>query len=439
MKDILPGSGSSIPTDPVAHKGILYFNPACFESALWRSDGTAEGTYEVATFPGSWRGHGDPGKVLPFGDELAVFVFEGNRSYSLWMSDGTRAGTRHVKGGFIQPDTPSFPFIEDDESSYAIQIFGPAAVVGRNLYFSADGGDGAGRELWRSDGTAAGTRRISDLAEGSTPSHPSKFSAVPGGLAFVTHTPGRSPTLHHVDDATGQIVELRSFRQIGTGYAHGATVYFGAQTARGAGQELWRTDGTPAGTRQVAVRHSWRNRVGWIEWLGVAGPHLYFQSGGSDALRTNSPGLRTIDRRGRVRRVSDSDAIDSFFGVSVGKRLLFSQDLGHGIHELWTSAGTPKTTRRIARVRGSAGHHRGFGWATSHGRRRAYFTFVERGEKVTLWRTDGTRRGTGRVRAAGPKIDGNLEDLTSLEDALVFTAPVGEFGQELLIHRTREP
>lgn len=433
VKDILPGPGSAIPTDPVAHRGVLYFNPACFESALWRSDGTAEGTYEVFQFPGSGLEPGDPAKVVPFGDELAVFVAGADRAYSLWMSDGTRSGTRLVKDGFVEPDTWSYPFVADDTSSYALSFFGPATVVGESLYFSADGGDGAGRELWRSDGTAAGTQRVADLVPGSTPSHPSKFSAVGRGLVFVTRPPGQPPTLNHLDSATGHVVRLRQFRQIGTGFTHGSTVYFGARTTRGRGQELWRTDGTPAGTRRVAIRQTRRNRVGWISWLGATRSHLYFESGGSDALRTGSPGLWAIDMRGRVRQITDRHAISSFFSATLGRRLLFSQDLGRGVHELWTTAGRPRTMRRIARVKGSAGTHRGFDWATPHGRH-VYFTFVERGGKPTLWRTDGTRRGTGRVRAAGPNI-GAPEDLTSLGNSLAFSAPVSPFGQELLIHR----
>src|SRR5690606_28640325 len=42
-------------------------------------------------------------------------------------------------------------------------------VVGSKMYFIADGGDGAGQELWVTDGTAGGTVRISDAAPGQDP------------------------------------------------------------------------------------------------------------------------------------------------------------------------------------------------------------------------------------------------------------------------------
>lgn len=51
------------------------------------------------------------------------------------------------------------------------------------LYFTAKGG-GKGRELWRSDGTADGTRRVKDIRPGSAGSNPYALTAVGGRLYF---------------------------------------------------------------------------------------------------------------------------------------------------------------------------------------------------------------------------------------------------------------
>ncbi len=56
--------------------------------------------------------------------------------------------------------------------------------VNGTLYFSANDGI-AGKELWTSDGTEAGTVMVADLAEGSGGSNPGLFTEVAGKLFFA--------------------------------------------------------------------------------------------------------------------------------------------------------------------------------------------------------------------------------------------------------------
>ena len=75
---------------------------------------------------------------------------------TLWRSDGTTAGTRRVTSG---PSAPVNP-----------EAF---SVINGRLYFSAaDQSAASGRELWFSDGTAVGTRMLQDLNPGPTSSNP---------------------------------------------------------------------------------------------------------------------------------------------------------------------------------------------------------------------------------------------------------------------------
>ena len=82
-----------------------------------------------------------------------------------------------------------------------------------------------GRELWASDGSAAGTVLLFDVAAGAPSSSPSWMTAVPGP---------RAPT--GVDDASD--VDMRA----NTPHAFAAFVADDALH----GEELWRTDGVPA-------------------------------------------------------------------------------------------------------------------------------------------------------------------------------------------------
>src|SRR5262249_19341965 len=101
----------------------------------------------------------------------ALFVAnDGSTGLELWKTDGTVAGT--VRVADIRPGLPG--------------SIGTAAsaVVGGVLYFPANDGT-TGQELWRSDGTSAGTTLVKDLAQGASSSNLANFTAVSSKLFFT--------------------------------------------------------------------------------------------------------------------------------------------------------------------------------------------------------------------------------------------------------------
>src|SRR5262245_12758726 len=84
----------------------------------------------------------------------------------IWRTDGTSAGTVLVKHLGV---------------AGANNAMSLAAVNSTVFVFSAS--DSAGREPWRSDGTAAGTFRLGDFNPGAADSVQGRF-VVAGGLAF---------------------------------------------------------------------------------------------------------------------------------------------------------------------------------------------------------------------------------------------------------------
>ncbi|MEO0687491.1 MAG: ELWxxDGT repeat protein, partial [Cyanobacteria bacterium J06649_11] len=125
---------------------------------------------------------------------------EGTLDTELWKSDGTDAGTVLVKD--INPNDSSNPDLLAD--------------VGGTLFFSAEDGT-SGRELWKSDGTEAGTVLIKDINPGSS----SSISPTP-------FTPPTSNSGNKFADVSG-------------------TFYFIADDGTN-GNELWKSDGTNSGT-----------------------------------------------------------------------------------------------------------------------------------------------------------------------------------------------
>jgi ELWxxDGT repeat protein len=123
------------------------------EFGLFRTDGTAAGTTLVRDLIGR-----DAGDFVAFNGALffrGLLAFYGpTRAYELCRSDGTPAGTGLFKDLGSQT-TSSWPT-------------GLRAGAGGALYFSAGGtSNGPGPQLWRSDGTPAGTVQVLPSLPGS--------------------------------------------------------------------------------------------------------------------------------------------------------------------------------------------------------------------------------------------------------------------------------
>lgn len=162
LKDINPGggygfrpSGDATPLALGNGRAIFRANDGTHGDELWITDGTAAGTRLLKdTAPGS-PGGGVGGFAALSGNKV-VFSADGE----LWVSDGTAAGTRLV--------LDITPGLQDKSRPIQFTSLGDGRAT---FVFSIDPANG--QELWVTDGTAAGTRVLQDIAPGGATSNPS--------------------------------------------------------------------------------------------------------------------------------------------------------------------------------------------------------------------------------------------------------------------------
>jgi ELWxxDGT repeat protein len=163
IKDLNPDGGSIDSIDSYVHHAwwndVLYLalDDGTDETGqeLWRTDGTAAGTYIVKDIrPGS-TGSGVAGLTL-WKDHLYFTAYDGNQShgYELWQSDGTENGT------FILKDI--YPGDQWTDSGWP-RFF---TAFNDKLYFQATDEE-HGTELWTTDGTENGTTLVVDIRPGT--------------------------------------------------------------------------------------------------------------------------------------------------------------------------------------------------------------------------------------------------------------------------------
>jgi ELWxxDGT repeat protein len=184
------------------------------------------------------------------------------------------------------------------------------------------------------------------------------------------------------------------------------------------GREMWRTDGTPEGTRLVKDAAPGPN--GFDVGLPVAFAGAAYFVADRALWRTNG-------ELGGTARIRSLGVSSSSLAVQAGW-LFFADRDDHGI-ELWRTDGTDAGTERVADIAPGADSSSPYAFVAAGGL--LYFSARGPGGQE-LWRTDGSAAGTLQVHDIRPGASGsNPLSFTVAGAQLFFSADDGVHGREL--------
>lgn len=417
FKDLNEGTlGSSISAIVSYKNGVAFTaNAPASGQELWTSTGSEASTVLVDDLV-SGTGSTFPENLTSGGDEVYFTVFPGRTSGELYRSDGTAAGTNYIRMTSFSDYASQLTFVNGilffaRRSSFNNELWaytpsGSARLVRKiqpnglgadvrnltgmdgNLYFSADDGNDGGVELWTSDGSYAGTRRVKDIYSGYKDSNPSALTA------------------------------------------SGTKLYFTADDGSN-GRELWVTDGTEANTLMLKVNPGASTSPTWLT-AGDNGTLFFFAddgTNGTELWHTDGTVLGTKMVKDMV--VGASGTTPSQMVFNNGKLYYSINDPATNLgNELWISDGTELGTKLLKDInKGTEGSDIE---SFTIVRNELYFVANDGTHGMELWKTDGTAKGTQLVDDLySGSIGSTPQYLTLHNDTLYFAANTAKTGTEL--------
>lgn len=358
-------------------------------------------------------------------------LFWGNSTehgMQLWKSDGTPENTTLLKDAFYY-------------NRISLEDYAPrqGIVLADTLLFGAN--DGTGRELWRSQGSLDSTRKVYDLNTGDDGSHVREFFVMNNALYFHTTSTAlrqeqlwRAPT----DSDEGELLYAWPYDPTlslidAEPVVLGNHVYFLASDAEH-GTELWKSDGTAAGTALLKDIFPGSESSN-IETMLLSGERFYFAADdsvhgnelwGSDGTEDGTTLLADTEegedsgypfyfvdapmgivfRVGNELWISDgtpehTSQLDLEVSLSptqmttLGNKIVFAGRTSGEGREPWITDGTPEGTLILKDVcAGDCDSDVGGFWVIDN---MAYFGAHDEVGRALLWRTDGTPLGTEPV------------------------------------------
>lgn len=250
IKDLassLKPTGNSVKADLNYAKwnGKMFYSGSG-SNILCVTDGTTAGTIGISNLGGSTN----ISAIIPAQD--FVYVITSDITFSptastdkIWKSDGTVAGT-----SLVYAFQPASGFTNMGLFYSVASHYKNYSIDGNTLYFSAYDTTN-GKELWKTDGTAAGTQMVKDIKSGIGNSQSAGFCKIPSATLFIAQSVGLESKLWKTDGTTAGTVQIpvaepffivnQDMVKLGD-----KVIFFAHNTVDG--YEPYVSDGTAAGT-----------------------------------------------------------------------------------------------------------------------------------------------------------------------------------------------
>jgi ELWxxDGT repeat protein len=318
--------------------------------------------------------------------------------YDLWTTDGTPDGTRRLRSGYS----------------------GSLTGVGNLLFFTSGLPGGGFGELWVTDGTTGGTRLVKHITGDSfSPPNPYSLTSFKNRLYFFADDRVHGTQLW-TSDGTPEGTALCAILTPGLGGSYpgdfnevGGTATFTTTYTDFSGSAVftfWKTDGTGPGTSSFLSGRSLGSTVAaaarrlfWVEAAGSHAPVLTMSDGTAEGTEPVPAPPDFVEIQQPVCTRTDA----FFFGRRQNEEL-----------SLWAADGSSMGTRSLGffsdpSAAGTPGPLAAFG-------NRIAFFVSSATKGLGLWTSDGTPAGTRRVKLLSNRI--------RLGRDLVFLADDGATG-----------
>lgn len=285
------------------------------------------------------------------------------------------------------------------------------------LFFTAI--DGAGTELWVTDGTPAGTSMVYDINPGADSSNPQFLTAFKNKLYFMADNDTSGYELWVSDGTSSGTMMLKNISDDDPFISYGNPSYFAEyngklyfqaadRSALGTGEELWVTDGTDTGTKlvkDIRIGSSGSDPRDFTPYNGK----LYFSANQSlpntELWVTDGTGAGTME----VKDINPGSSSAPRYFIVYNNKLYFAANDGSNGTELWVTDGTANGTIMLKDIYpgGTSSYPTNFVIYNNL----LYFdasdpTYGKNGKEI--WVTDGTSAGTHVFADNTPGVNGSV-------------------------------